>query len=155
MGYTPVRKTYELAFEDYPGLEVMCRPTPLGKLMEVSDMKVDLNASDEDKMKVFNIFIDCVASWNIQHPELDKPDTRTCERCGLNVGDPLPCTLTGMLCLDLDFLMVVIFGWLGAISRVSVPKGMSFNSGGTNVAIENMMNQLAQQQSPPILPMPN
>lgn len=155
MGYRPTRKMYELAFADYPGLEVTCKPTPLGRLMDVSEMKINLNSNDEDKMKVFDIFIGCLAKWNIEHPELDADDTHTCDRCGLNVGDPLPHTLAGILCLDLDFIMVIIFGWIGAISRVSVPKGMSFNDGEMNAVTTDMMNQLGQLQSPPISHMPN
>jgi len=159
MGYKPQRKIYELEFTDYPGLEIKATSTSLGKLMHLSDMKLNLNEPDAAKrLEVFSVFSGCVVEWNMEHPELTEdnkqPDSMQCKDCALVEGDPLPSTVKGMMCLELGFMMSLIFGWMTAVSRVSVPKELSLSDGGRNIQ-EELMKQLGQHQNLSTLPMPN
>jgi hypothetical protein len=158
MGYKPVKKLFALEFTDFPGLEVNCTSTSLGKLMHIAKLDVKLNEVDEEKkMEVFNFFAANIHSWNVVHPELDveasnvDSDTPKCSSCGLAEDDPLPPTVAGLMCLDLDFVMVIIFGWMAATSRVSGPKGLSLSDG--EKITETMMKKLEQLQSPLTSPM--
>ena len=159
MGYKPQRKIYDLEYADYPGLEIKATSTSLGKLMHLSEMKLDLNESDPEKrLEVFGVFAGCVMTWNMEHPELTEDnkqlDSMQCKDCGLVEGDPVPPTVQGMMCLELGFMMSLIFGWMAAVSRVNVPKELSLSDGGRNIQ-EEMMRQLAQHQNLSTLPTPS
>ena len=160
MGYQPGKKLYNLQFEDFPGLEVAATGTSLGKLMHVSTTPLDLNQQDEEKrMEIFNFFAERLVKWNIEHPALEEiaseelDGIKVCAHCLLPEGAPMPCTATSLLCLELDFVMRIIFGWVGAISRVSIPKELLLNGGGRN--IEEEMMKLVQHQNLSTLPTPN
>lgn len=159
MGYKPQRKVYDLEFTDYPGLEIQATSTSLGKLMHLSEMKLNLNEPDVKKrLEVFGVFAGCVIAWNMEHPELTEdnrqPDSMCCKDCGLIEGIALPPTVQGMMCLELGFMMSLIFGWMAAISRVNVPKELSLSNGGSNIQ-EELMRQLAAHQNLSTLPQPN
>lgn len=166
MGYQPGRKLYNLKFEDFPGLEVAAAGTSLGKLMYISSLNVNMNEPDEAKrMEVFKFFAGQLVSWNMDHPEIDNLDEleeipiatggsmMVCRLCKVQPGGPMPCTVESLLCLELSFIMKIIFGWMGAIARVSVPKELSLSDGGKN--IEDMMMKLVQHQNLQTLPTPN
>lgn len=165
MGYQPTRKLYNLQFEDFPGLEVAAKGTSLGKLMHLASLNLQINEPDEAKrMEVFEIFAGQLVSWNIDHPEIDNLDDLTevptaggsmmvCSQCKVQPGAPMPCTLESLLCLELDFIMKIIVGWMGAIARVSVPKELNLSNGGSN--IEEAMMRLVQHQNLSTLPTPN
>lgn len=159
MGYKPQRKIYDLVFADYPGLEIKATSTSLGKLMELSEMKLNLNEPDAEKrLEVFTVFAACVVEWNMEHPELTEdnkqPDSMCCKDCGLLEGIALPATVKGMMCLELGFMMSLIFGWMAAVSRVSVPKELSLSDGGKNIQ-EELMKQLGQHPNLSTLLTPN
>ena len=150
MGYRPSRKIYNLEFEDYPGLEVKCTSTSFGTLMELASIKVQLGEKDREKLlELFNKFAECLTSWNVEHPDLteDEKARDRCTQCGFTAGDPLPPTLQSILCLDLDLTMQIIFGWMMAVARASLPKGTSLNDGGPNGPEQQLMMQLAELQS--------
>lgn len=151
MGYKPTRKNFLLEFVDHPGLEVHCRSTSLGELMDIAKMRLNIQTlTDEDKLSVFGTFTDCVESWNIDHPAI-KGGAEVCPRCELPEDAPVPRTIDGMMCLDLDFIMTIIFGWVSAQARVSAPKGLNFNNGEMNP--EDLLSQIGQQASPLTSPM--
>lgn len=173
MGYRPVKKVYNISYEDYPGLILKAVSAPLGKLFEISNMRVEVIQEDEAKrMLVFDEFAKRIVEWNIEHPEIEDSATATvamgtatemealvkrlemgvCARCGLAEGELLPANGSAMLCLDLDFVVSLLMGWIEATSRVSVPKDLNSNAGGSNTR-EEATDRLAAMQSPLTLPM--
>lgn len=165
MGYQPSKKLYNLMFEDFPGLEVVAAGTSLGKLMHLSSLDIQINEPDEEKrMYVFKFFAGQLVKWNVDHPEIDTLDDleevpegegskMVCRLCKCMPGAPMPCTVASLLCLELSFIMRIIFGWMSAIARVSVPKELSLSAGGNN--IEEAMMRLVQHQNLSTLPTPN
>lgn len=153
MGYKPVRKIYNLSFEEYPGLEVVMGSMALGKLMDVAKLQLRLNEPDEAKrLEIFKLFSDKLIRWNVEHPENE--ETELCPRCGMAEGTELPATIDGLLCLDLEFIMAIVFGWISTLSRVNPGKGMNLNNGENNIQ-EEVMKQLAMMQSPMTSRMPS
>lgn len=153
MGFKPPTKHYEIVVEDYPGLEVTARSAPLGEMMDASALSTDIfkAKTEAEKLAVFEFFVDKLITWNIDHP--DTKNGEPCKRCGLTPDMPLPTTVDGMLCLDMDFVMKIIFGWMGAVTRLSVPKGMSMPSGANGP--EDLMMKLAQLANLSESPEPN
>lgn len=155
MGYKPVRKLYELEFEQYPGLEVTARSASLGELSDAYDLNINVNNMDKEKrLEVFKFFEDKLISWNIEHPELFDSRQETCPQCGLKEDEPLPTTSAAMMCLEIAFVMDIIFGWLNTVARVSVPKKGNTSNGGVTIP-EEVMQQLERLQNPTELPVPN
>lgn len=165
MGYQPSSKVYSLEFVDFPGLEVIASGTSLGKLLSLSDLKLDLNNMEEGKrLEVFNFFASRLVSWNMEHPEIDDlgeleevpsgdGSMMVCRHCKVQPGAEMPCTVTSLLCLELSFIMRIIIGWMSAIANVSIPKELSLSDGGRS--IEEQVMKLAQHQNLSTLPMPN
>lgn len=157
MGYKPTKKIYQLSFTDFPGLEVDATSTSLGKLMHLGTLNIQLNETDESKrMELFTEFAACLVRWNIEHPAVTakQADSMACANCGLVEDVPMPVSLQSLLCLDLDFIMPIIFGWMMAIARVNVPKELSLSDGGRRIQ-EDLMRQLGQHQNLTTLPQPN
>lgn len=159
MGYKPQTKLYNLEFNDYPGLEVFARGASLGKLLELGQTAMNPQAlSNDDNLKdrTFGFFITRIASWNMEHPEIEPlPDGRVpaaCERCGLPEGTPMPVTLESLMCLDMAFVLSLIVGWMSVLARVSAPKEMNSSDGGMNSLTEQYLNQLDRLASPLKLP---
>jgi hypothetical protein len=151
MGYKPVKKVYQLAFTDFPGLEIDAVSTSLGKLMRVGELNIKIDEPDEEKrMEMFNTFAACIVNWNMEHPALPE-GAEVCANCGLVEDTPMPCTVKHLLCLDLDFIMPIMFGWIATISRVSVPKELSLSDGGRNIP-EEVMKLLGQHPNLSTLP---
>lgn len=154
MGYRPEPKIYNLEFADRPGLEVSARSATLGEITYVSALTVNVHEKDEAKrMEVFSFFANKLIKWNIEHPELDGAAI-ACPACGLLEGAEMPPTVDSMKCLELELIMAIITGWVFAVARVSLPKGMSSNGGGINIP-EDMMRKLETLQNPTPLPVPN
>lgn len=160
MGYKPGKKVYHMQFEDFPGLEVNAHGTSLGKLMHISSLNLNLNEADEEKrMEVFTFFAGQLVSWNVEHPALENPEPDgsggfICFHCKQPEGAPMSCDVMSLMCLELDFIMRIIIGWISSIARVSFPKEMSSNSGGNGIP-EEVMRMLAQHQNLSPLPTPN
>lgn len=168
MGYKPKNTRYTLELVDYPGLEITCKGTSLGKILEMGRTNININTlakSDELRDALFGTFADRLVTWNIEHPELE--DTvkvsadgqpvliEVCARCGLSEGDLLPTTVDGLMCLEMGFVMALILGWMSAVARVSGPKDPSINNGGMNSQLEDLMNQIGSLQNPVTSPMPS
>lgn len=157
MGYKPARKTFQLVFDDHPGLEATARGGSMGQLLEMETLKVSVNERDpKKKMAVFQFMADRLVTWNMQHPDVDtaNPTEDPCPRCGLTSGQPMPTTVDAMMCLELELVMNIFFGWIFAVARVSLPKGMNLNSGEMN-SPEDLMSQLGKLQSLGKLQEPN
>lgn len=135
MGYVPQKKQYNLAFEDFPGLEVIATAASLGEIDEIENAQGD----PKRKMYVFETFISHLISWNVEAVE----------------GQEVPPTMEGLRSLDMDFAMAIIAGWVTTVARASLPKGMNLNSGGNLTLSENAMRELERLQSPVKLPEPN
>ena len=69
----------------------------------------------------------------MEHPDVLKDgESIPCVVCGLSGGMPLPSTVDGMMCLDVDFVMSLIVGWVSAIASVPTPKGLNSMNGAPN-----------------------
>lgn len=165
MGYKPAEELpKQIVYTDLPGLEVYATTPDMGELMDVADMKLDLNAPKAQQMFMFKMFASYVTSWNIDHPKPRKTKPAdpnvpyemplgatakdvVCARCGLAEDMPLPTTAEHMMCLRLTFILPVIFGWISGVSRVDPPRLPASNSGETKIQ-EEVMQQLAALQSP-------
>lgn len=157
MGYKPAKKVFQLELEDHPGMEVTVRSSSMGQLLEMESLKVSVNEPDpKKKLAVFDFMAGRIITWNITHPDTDteNPEEDPCPRCGLVSDQPLPTTSDAMLCLEMDMVMNLFFGWIFAVARVSLPKGMSSSVGGMNIQ-EELMNELGKLQSPGTLQEPN
>lgn len=141
MGYRPTTRMYNLAFEDFPGLEVRIGSVSLGELEEIEES----GKTPGKQMLPFEKFIACAESWNVEHPK---------------TGDPVPLTMEGLKSLEMEFVSALIRGWVTTIARASLPKGLSSNNGGkTGPSIplsdgmtEEIMRQLEALQNPMPLP---
>lgn len=138
--YTPASKIYNVSYEDFPGLLIKCKSSTLGEIRALGQ------SGNVDSQNQF--FASRIVSWNMGHPPLKVTDAVVCPMCSLAESSPLPVTAEALLCLDFDFLLALIAGYMSAVTRVSVPKGLNLNLGET--AQEDLMRQLAQLQNPPI-----
>lgn len=169
MGYKPVSKLLDLEFTDYPGLEIRTRSASINEIKQAQDLNIDINrkdVSDDEKLEAFAFFEKKIVTWNMEHPELAVPsedDPARCAFCGLKEDEPMPPTMTHMMCLEIGLMIAIIFGWIQTVARVSLPKGVSLPTGATNgpavgpmdgVELETM-ERLAMLQSPMKLPTPN
>ena len=159
MGYKPKVKLYELEYTDYPGLEVFARGASLGTLLELGQIKLTADMSDELRDKVFGFFATRIAQWNMEHPELEPlADGRVpaeCPRCGLAEDTPMPISLESLMCLDINFVFSLIVGWMSILTSVSAPKGPNSSSGETNSLTEEYLRKLDGLASPLKLPTPS
>lgn len=161
MGYRPEHRIYSIEFEGYPGLLVRSRSISLGKLMSVLSSADDIKGMSTEEAQrhpAFVSFADALVEWNVDHPELEPSDTpptalelldgpsEVCPTCGLKPGDPLSASLAGLFCLDLDFVMDMIMGWVTALTRVSQGKAPSLTNGGS--AQQETMTRLGALASP-------
>lgn len=143
-GYRPERKTYKLKFDQFPGLKVTMRSTSLGNLQEIMSTQTQ-NLKYAETRTLFEKISNLIKEWNVEHPETD--NSESCDVCGLKEGEPVPATVDGLMCLDLEFITAIIFAWGNAIVRVSVPKGMNSRNGEPPIP-EDLMKQLENQQNP-------
>lgn len=165
MGYKPQGKLYELAFENHEGLEVTCKGATLGEIDKVRKLEPKMNEPDEAKrMAMFTFFEKKLVSWNVDHPAPDELDENDCcAACGLHEDMLLPCNVRSMQCLELNFVMEIIIGWVFAVARVPIPKALNSSNGGTtgqgsplpDGLTEQIMRELETLQSPMKLPEPN
>lgn len=158
-GYKPSSKKYNVSYRQYPGLVITAKGTTLGKLQKLSAMKMTINEQDKDKIDyVFKFFVGRVITWNILHPEIELDDDfeisddnePACPVCGLEEGQPVPTTVEAMYCLELSFILSLIFGWMAVIASVSDPKELNFSDGAMNSHMEDLMSRLGEMQSPSI-----
>lgn len=155
MGFKPAHNVYQLVFHDMPELEVMARGASLGKLLEISALNVSLNEANRQKLDVvFKFIAKRIITWNVEHPDIDEDEIEEedernptlCPVCGMEPGDPMPTTAEALMCLDLRFVMQIFFGWMQAVARIPVPKGLSLPAGETN--FDSLMKQLGEHQNP-------
>lgn len=154
MGYKPVSNTYNLTFEAYPGLQLKVRSLSIGELARSYNFNMNLNVPDPAKQtEIFDFFSSKIVSWNMEHPEVEN-DSKICTVCELTEGAELPPTTAGMLCLELNMVMTIIFNWINTVAKVANPKGSNSSNGGVTIP-EDIMKQLEALQSPMKLPTPN
>ena len=151
---------YNVTFADIPDLKIKCKGTSIAKLQWLQSQNVNVNKPQESMYPVFDFLLGRVIEWNLEHPDIeDEEDVKadgTCVHCGKdpNSGEYLPITRQSLICQGMSFFARLAFGYIFAVSRVSVPKEMSLN-GGVESIQEEAMRRLAEMQSPPTLPTPN
>jgi hypothetical protein len=165
MGYKPVVNAgTKFTFDDYPGLEIYADAPTMGDLMDIGDIKLNMNDTQEKRIRAFDMFASYIKTWNIDHPTPKKTKDElinerptgnvVCARCGLAEDMPLPTTAEHMMCLPLKFIMSIFFGWLSTVSRVDPMKYLNLNDGGNNFQ-GDLMKQLAELQNPTPFFVPN
>lgn len=163
MGYKPTAKQYNLTFTDYPGLEVAATGVSFGELEEIQRLDINLREKDPKKrMEIFEYFEARLLSWNMEHPAIGKKKAikretdgaNVCSACRLQEGEDMPPTAQSMLCLEAELVLAIVIGWVFAIARASIPKGMSLNSGEKSGPLntpqeltDEIMRQLEKAQS--------
>ncbi len=165
-GYKPKKQLHNVTYNQYPGLLISSKGTTIGKLQQLAGMKMTVNEQDQEKVAyVFRFFTGRVITWNLLHPEVeplepgdegfnpDDPD-EVCSVCGLQEGDLLPTTTEALYCLELSFVLSLIFGWMAAIASASDPKGLSSSNGEMRTpetqVQDLLMSKLAEMQNLPI-----
>ena len=118
MGFLLTPKTYDLKFEgrEYEGLQVSMRGLPLGGYLEIQRIQSLTQESVEDTEKMFDIFVGCLVSWNLE--ELTEDGVRT-----------VPTNRDGLKKLDTDFVLTIIGAWLTAMAGVPAPLERNSESG--------------------------
>lgn len=164
MGYKPKSKLYDLEFENHQGLAVLCKGATLGELDKIRQLEPNMNEPDEAKrLAIFRFFARKVVTWNVVHPEVTEPseaDESICARCGLTEDMDLPISVQSMQCLELAFIMEIIIGWVFAVARVPVPKGLNSSNGAMtgqgsflpDGLVDSITSQLENLQNPMPLP---
>jgi hypothetical protein len=112
MGFKPTRKRYHLKFADpeMNGLEVVAHAGSTGDVLAIMGLSDgDVHAGAES----LKVFAKCLVSWNIEDED----------------GKPVPADLDGLKSLDLDFVMLLIQGWVQAVQDVPAPLEKPSNSG--------------------------
>lgn len=166
MGYKPPKQQYNIAFEDYPGMEVLAKSVPLAKMNAMSSMQINHREQDEAKrLQVFRELAKYIIRWNLVHPEPDDfaDDGETCAACGLAEDEAMPVSVQSLLCLEIEVVSAILTGWIFTIARASLPKGMSSSDGGmsgpsiplSDGTIDETMKMLALLQNPVTLPTPS
>lgn len=114
MGYTVKRKSYHLKFVDpeMGGLEVVAHSGSTGNILNIMEQETDGRIAEavKDSMAVF---ADNLVSWNLEDEQ----------------GQPVPANLDGLKTLDLDFVMLLIQGWVQSVQDVPAPLETPSTSG--------------------------
>jgi hypothetical protein len=154
MGYKPQKKVYAITFEDCPGLVIRAVSAPLGKLLDLANTDIALlHRDDEARRHIFTEFTRYIVEWNLLHPDIeDATADAWCPRCELNADAPIPVDPNALLCLDLDFIVKIMMGWIEATSRVAAPKEQNSNGGEMNTPEDMQTMRLAEMQNPLISP---
>lgn len=124
MGFKPKNKLYNLKFldPDYEGLEVLMRPIPTGKLLEIQSLHAATQAAakagttvaeDEGIREVVKALAESMVSWNLED-EFDQP---------------VPATFDGLLSQDYETVMAVLNAWTEAVAGVAAPLEQGSTSG--------------------------
>lgn len=114
MGFKATRKRYHLKFADpeMNGLQVVAFSGSTGDILNIMGM-----ASGDDTSKgsveTLELFAKNLVSWNLEDDD----------------GLPIPATLDGLKRLDLDFVMLLIQGWVQAVQEVPAPLETPSTSG--------------------------
>ena len=140
MGYDRKQhaKVFLLKFEDeeMAGLEVRVRTTSMAGLTAMAKLAGLANGRDisrediEQLDPLFELFIDCLESWNLE-----------------DAGEPVPTTKEALLAQDLDFALTVIAAWIEAAAGVSGPLGEKSNAGGLSLAGSIPMETLSASRA--------
>lgn len=155
-GYKPTSTKLNLKFPEYPGLMILARGTTIGKLQKISGMKMTAREQDAEKVAyIFTFFATRIVTWNLTHPEVELDEEAphdwdgTCPNCGLKEDQLLPTTAEGMYCLELSFILSLIFGWIKAVASAADPKAQNSSNGETSTHMAELMSQLAELQNLP------
>lgn len=169
MGFKPVSQLLDLEFEDYPGLEIRTRSASIAEIKQAQELNIDVNdktKTDAERLEAFSFFEKKIVQWNMEHPVLtagSEEDPERCAFCGCKEDEPMPPNIQSMMCLDISLMIAILFGWIQAVARVKLPKGMSLPNGASNglgnVPMDGVetetMEKLAMLQNPMKLPTPN
>lgn len=129
MGYErkEKRKTFKLKFTDpeMDGLEVRAGTTSMEGLLKIASLQDEFKPGQKQfsvddlkkVMPVFEFFAGALIDWNLTED-----------------GEPVPCTVEGLLSQDPEFIMQVVSAWAEAVGGASAPLGPP-SQGGTQFPV--------------------
>jgi hypothetical protein len=135
-GYRKKRREFVLKFEneEFEGLEVRASSTSLGNLVDLMDLaEMDRASVREEKerlMQLFEKFMACVKSWNLEHEIANDEWIAT------------PLTVDGLLLHESDFVLDLVFAWMDGITGTSGPLGRKSDGGKPSEELELPMEPL-------------
>lgn len=138
MGYEAPKKLYRLLFadEEMAGLEVKAVAPAMGEFLDIAQLaelanKAELTPADIHKvMPVFDLFIGCVRTWNLERD-----------------GVPVPVTVAGLLGEEMPFIMQMVDGWMRAVATVPTPLAKPSGDGATSPEASIPMEPLSQSRA--------
>lgn len=122
--YRKARRQFLLKFDDAEreGIEVRASSTSLGNLVDLMDLaEMDRASVREEKerlLKLFERFMGCVKSWNLDH-EVEGED---------DVWEETPLTVAGLMMHEPDFVLDLVFAWMDGV--VGTPGPLARKSDG-------------------------
>lgn len=119
--YRAEPKKFILRFEDYPGLEVVMRSLPVGKVMDMLGLADDFAAGKADAEQVsqlFTVFADRLESWNLDDEH----------------GQAVTADLAGVRTLDSDMFMELFTAWFQSLTTAP-PKQLRPSSSGAEASL--------------------
>lgn len=159
MGYKPSRKTFNIHYEQFPGLEIltygMTNDEMLGFRIEL-DPRAMMGKSKVEQLELLTPFVSKVIKWNLEHPDVfagnDPRDDIPCPTCGAMPGDEVPVSAEALLCFDTSFLVPLLYGWMKGVAGIDDLKELISNNGKKNGLGQEMttqiMQELGMQQNP-------
>ena len=110
MGYRRGKKTYNISFEEHPGLVVKAHGVSMGKLMDLAGLSELAGGSfkPQDLEKIddlLGVFAGAVTSWNLEDED----------------GSAVPVSLAILKEQDTDFVLELLMAGLDAGINISGP----------------------------------
>ena len=114
MGGYKARRTFDLEFAQYPGMEVSVRAPAVGQMLDIlgtADKVASGSVTQDDFDKLVGWFAEHLVAWNLEEDD----DT------------PIPATLESLRSLEPAIAMDIINGWTQRV--ISVPPPLPKRSG--------------------------
>lgn len=138
MGYQRKRKTYSLTFEgtDYDGLTVRIRGASVEQYARALRLQNVAEENEDSIRELLGLFAEALIDWNLEDEQ----------------GAPVPTTLQAVLDEDLEMVLAMVSGWLGAIGGVPAPLEQSSPGGGPSPEVSIPMAPLSASLPPLSMP---
>jgi hypothetical protein len=139
MGFRPEKKVFNIKFaEDHPlhGLEARASSLKFGEFMDMTAMAgvtiEDLQQDPEQATAMYDRFVECLLSWNLEDPE---------------TGEPTPTTMDGLRSHDLDLVNDLVMAWMDGVASVAPPLPASSISGSSSPVAQLPMAPLSESRA--------
>lgn len=149
-GYKRDKPVFLLKFEgeQFDGLEITAKSLPLGQFFALQRMQERANADPDVAEAVVRKLAGVLISWNLLGDDDEAvpcefavcivsgkpggPD-QPCSHCQ-NGGEDVPaCEYTGLVALDMPFVLAIFGAWMEAMAAVPNHSSTASNGGGTSL----------------------